>query len=203
MKRFSGTEKITDEQGNSVSTVQDFWAWAYSNLTSNTQRGIFAEYLVSVALNSVDTTSQDKIRTDWADWGPYDVKTPEEIKVEVKSSGYIQAWKQSGFSKIMFGIAQTHEFDFETDAYKYASDFIRHADVYVFCVETCKNRDELNERDLSQWDFYVVPTTIINNTLGSQKTVSLSKLIKIGARKTQFSDLRQAVISAANHSEPC
>jgi hypothetical protein len=171
--------------------MRDFWSWGYSNLTSNTQRGMYAEYLVSIALNAVTP-----IRTDWADWGPYDVLTPEGIKVEVKCSAYLQAWKQTKLSKIIFGIAQTHKFDFDADAFTYDSEFVRHADVYVFCLETCKNPDELNERDLSQWEFYVVPTTQINKELGSQKTVSLSTLIKIGARRVSFCDLRAAVLEA-------
>ncbi|MBD1846459.1 hypothetical protein H6F89_24140 [Cyanobacteria bacterium FACHB-63] len=31
-------------------TVQDFWAWAYSNILSNRNRSIFAEFLVAAAL---------------------------------------------------------------------------------------------------------------------------------------------------------
>ena len=189
--KFTGTEKITDEKGNGVATMQDFWSWAYSNLTSNTQRGMYAEYLVSIALDAVTS-----IRTDWADWGPYDVLTPEGIKVEVKCSAYLQAWKQRNLSKLIFSIAQTHKFDFNADAFTYDSEFVRHADVYVFCVETCKSPDELNERDLSQWEFYVVSTAQINKELGSQKTVSPSTLLKIGARKVSFCDLRGAVLDA-------
>ena len=93
MVKFNGEENICDEKGRSVATMRDFWSWGYSNLTSNTQRGMYAEYLVSIALNAVTP-----IRTDWADWGPYDVLTPEGIKVEVKCSAYLQAWKQTKLS---------------------------------------------------------------------------------------------------------
>ena len=191
MVKYVGGESICDEKGRSIATMRDFWSWGYSNLTSNTQRGTYAEYLVSIALNAVTP-----IRTDWADWGPYDVLTPEGIKVEVKCSAYLQAWKQTKLSKIIYGIAQTHKFDFDVDVFTYDSEFVRHADVYVFCLETCKNPDELNERNLSQWEFYVVSTTQINKELGSQKTVSLSTLIKIGARRVSFCDLRAAVLEA-------
>ena len=33
-KRLSGTELIIDENGQTVSNVQDFWSWAYSDLIS-------------------------------------------------------------------------------------------------------------------------------------------------------------------------
>ena len=71
------------------------------SVTDNTQRGAYAEYLVSVALGAEAATRKD--------WGPYDVLTPNGIRVEVKASAYIQAWKQSKLSKIIFGIPQTHK----------------------------------------------------------------------------------------------
>lgn len=188
MLKFTGLEKISDEHGNSVATVQDFWAWAYSNLTNNTERGAYAEYLVSIALEAEAITR--------IDWMPFDVLTPDGIRVEVKTSAYLQAWKQTNLSKIIFGIPQTHKYDFEADAYNYNAELIRQSDVYVFCVETCKNPDVLNERDLSQWDFYIISTKRINEKLGSQKKVSLSTLLKIGARKVSFSCLKQAVVES-------
>ena len=189
MMKFSGAEKITDEHGNSISSVQEFWAWAYSNLTSNTQRGTYAEYLVSTALGAEAPTKTD--------WGPYDVLTPEGIKVEVKASGYLQAWKQAHLSKISFGINQSHKYDYGAKAYNYgAPELVRQADVYVFCVEKCQDPKALNERDLSQWDFYVISARRINESLGSHKTVTLSKLIKIGAQKVSFSNMKAAVLEA-------
>ena len=188
MIKLTGVEHIHDENGKKVATIQDFWMWAYSNLTDNTQRGAYAEYLVSVALGADATTRKD--------WGPYDVLTPDGIRVEVKASAYIQAWKQSRLSKIIFGIPQTHKYDFDADAFSYDAETLRQSDVYVFCVETCKNPDALNERDLSQWDFYVISTVQINKTLGLQKTVSLSTLLKIGARKVTFCELKAAVLKA-------
>ena len=177
MIKLTGVEHIHDENGKKVATIQDFWMWAYSNLTDNTQRGAYAEYLVSVALGAEATTRKD--------WGPYDVLTPDGIRVEVKASAYVQAWKQSKLSKIN---------DFDADAFNYDAEIVRQSDVYVFCVETCKKPDELNERDLSQWDFYVISTAQINETLDMQKTVSLSTLLKIGARKVSFCDLNAAVL---------
>ncbi len=188
MKKYNGEEKICDENGKSVATIHDYWAWAYSNLTDNTQRGAFAEFLVCFALGA-----EAPVRKDWQ---PYDVLAPEGIRVEVKASAYLQAWKQVNLSKIIFGIPQTRKYDFEADAFGYDAEMLRQSDVYVFCVETCQNPDELNERDLSQWDFYVISTALINKCLGSQKTVSLSKLLKIGARKTSFCDLKAAVLEA-------
>ena len=188
MIKFTGEECIYDENGRNITTVKDFWAWAYSDLTNNTLRGTYAEFLVRKALGADIYVSKD--------WGPYDVLTPEGIRVEVKCSAYLQSWKQANLSKIIFGIPQTHKYDFEADAFDYNAELLRQSDVYVFCVETCQNRDELNERDLSQWDFYVLPTARINDKLGSQKRVSLSILQKIGAKQVSFCDLKAAVLEA-------
>ena len=190
MIKFTGLEKISDEYGNSIATIQDFWAWAYSDLTNNTLRGAYAEYLVGIALGAQAPTRRD--------WEPYDILTSDGIRIEVKTSAYLQSWKQKNLSKIIFGIPQTHKYDFKADAFDFNAELVRQADVYVFCVETCKAPDTLNERDLSQWDFYVVATELINEKLGSQKTVSLSTLIRIGARKVSFSNLRQAVVESFN-----
>lgn len=185
--KFIGAEKIIDEHGISISTMQDFWAWAYSNLTSNTQRGTYAEFLVSVAVGAKAETKTD--------WGPYDVLSPEGIKIEVKTSGYLQAWKQKHLSKIVFGINQSHVYNYEAKGYDYDSkQLVRQADVYVFCVEKCQDSDQLNERDLSQWDFYVISASCINEKLGAHKTVTLSKLVKIGAQKVSFCNLKAAVL---------
>lgn len=43
MIKFTGEECIYDENGRNVTTIKDFWAWAYSNLTNNTLRGTYAE----------------------------------------------------------------------------------------------------------------------------------------------------------------
>lgn len=185
--KFIGAEKIIDEHGISISTMQDFWAWAYSNLTSNTQRGTYAEFLVSVAVGAKAETKTD--------WGPYDVLSPEGIKIEVKTSGYLQAWKQKHLSKIVFGINQSHVYNYEAKGYDYDSkQLVRQADVYVFCVEKCQDSDQLNERDLLQWDFYVISASRINEKLGAHKTVTLSKLVKIGAQKVSFCNLKAAVL---------
>ena len=116
----------------------------------------------------------------------------ELIRVLIEAAG----WKQANLSKIIFGIPQTHKYDFEADGFDYNAELLRQSDVYVFCVETCQNRNELNERDLSQWDFFVISSAQINKKLGAHKTVTLSKLVKIGAMKTSFSNLKQAVTEA-------
>lgn len=67
-------------------TLKDFWAWAFSDLVSNTERGKLAEYIVATAMGCDEGTSPT--------WGSFDLLSPEGIKIEVKTSAYIQSWEQ-------------------------------------------------------------------------------------------------------------
>ena len=146
-------------------TLQDFWAWAFSDLVSNTERGKLAEYLVAKAMGCGTQISQT--------WESYDLLSPEGIKIEVKTSAYIQSWKQKAFSKISFGIAKTKFWD----GPDYVGEKKRHADVYVFCVLKHKDQETINPLELAQWDFYPVATRKLNTSFENQETVSLGSLI--------------------------
>lgn len=63
--------------------VRDFWAWAMGDLRPNSTRGMLAQFLVAKAVG--DTRPLDD------GWGDFDVQSPEGIKIEVKSSGYLQS----------------------------------------------------------------------------------------------------------------
>ena len=112
-------------------------------------------------------------------WDTYDVLW-NGIKVEVKSSAYIQSWGQKQLSRIVFGIQPTQDWDPETGRESIEKE--RRADVYVFCDETCQDQKPSNPNplDLSQWDFYVMATSMLN-TLGDQKTISLNQLHAMNA----------------------
>ena len=59
-KKLSADNNITAVNGNKIAKLSDYWSWAHSDLLGNTERGIFAEYLVSCALNI-----QSEPRVEW------------------------------------------------------------------------------------------------------------------------------------------
>lgn len=181
---LTGDERITQTEERLIS----YWRWAHSNLIDNAERGAFAEYMVHIAMNAVEPTR--------VNWDRYDVKSPEGIAIEVKTSGYIQSWAQSRLSSITFSIRPTYGWDSETNAY--ASERTRQSDVYVFCLHAHKNQETIDPLDMAQWKFYVLPTAVLNDKVGSQKTISLSGVIQLGGKETDFGGLRDAVLSAAN-----
>lgn len=184
LTRKTGKEPIYDAKGKQISSILDFWQWAYSDIIGNIERGHFAEYLVACALNVRQNTR--------VEWDKYDVLTNDDISIEVKSSGYVQTWQQKGKSKISFSIRPTRAFNSKTNAYE--EKIKRQAQIYVFCVHNYEKKDEgINPLDMKQWDFYILPTEKLNMEVKEQKTISLQKIIKLGAEKCSYSELSASI----------
>jgi len=162
-------------------TIGDFWQWAYSDVLSNRNRSIFAEYIVALALGVVD-----KPRVEW---DSVDLRYGD-LKIEVKSSAYCQSWFQKKPSAILFSIRKAIFWNSETAAYE--GEAIRSADVYVFCVYAEQDKTKGNVLYVSTWDFYVVATETLNREFGTAKSISLSGVARIGFR-CKWPGLRTAV----------
>lgn len=187
--RCSGDEPIQSPDGAKIGTLHDYWCWAHSDLIGNAERGKLAEYLVACALG----IQNEGIRTEW---DKYDLELNDGSKtygIEVKSSGYLQAWKQTKPSAINFGIQQTYGWDSKTA--KYSSELRRQADVYVFCVHKEQNPNKANPLELSQWDFYLLPTRVLDEKVPRQKRITLSALLKLGAEKVPFERIKERLLA--------
>lgn len=181
---LKGEMPLTDNMGNEIAKLEDFWSWAYSDLLGNTERGALAEYIVACAMGI-----QRKERTTW---DKYDLLSAEGIAIEVKASGYLQTWGQKGLSKLIFGIQPTLGWDNKTN--KYDTFKRRQADVYVFCVHNHVEQKTVNPLDLKQWNFYLLSTKILNEKVRGQKSITLSSLLKIGAIPCDYADLHEKII---------
>lgn len=159
-----------------------FYEWAYSDLLVNNQRGHFAEFIVAVAL---DITSSKRL-----EWDPYDLLY-RNVKIEIKSAAYIQSWQQKKPSTIGFDIKQTRNLNFQTD--KQEEQNKRQSDLYIFCHLKHKDRNTIDPTNVSQWDFYIVPTKILDEKFNKQKRISLSVLKKNGFNPVEFKDIKNNV----------
>jgi hypothetical protein len=162
-------------------TVGDFWRWAYSDVLSNRNRSIFAEYIVGVVLNAVD-----KPRVEW---DSVDL-TYRNSKIEVKSSAYRQSWGQKKPSAIRFGIDKAVFWNRETGAYEGGAT--RSAHVYVFCLYPERDRSKTNVLNIPAWEFYVVPTETLNREFGTAKSISFAALKRL-AVPCKFAGLKAVV----------
>lgn len=121
------------------------------------------------------------------DWIPYDITSPSGRRVEVKSAAYLQSWTKEYFSKIVFDIAPKRAWT-PDGGMAPASEKKRNSDIYVFCVYTALTRDE-SLLNLDLWDFYVLPTSVLNKMSATQKSIGLQSLLKLGPVKTDYASL--------------
>ena len=193
------------------STIEGFHSWAMGNLVENRNRGIFAEWLVGQALGVI---CDGDVRLEW---DAYDLSYGT-TKVEVKASGFCQAWRHVQPSKPIFSIAPRRWcWDAKT------GEIIEHvppercADVYVFCLhETkCATDEDVSEhprytgnangsdeqihattenvRDPASWEFWVVSKQRLNDELGAQKTVGLTTLTRRFGKPIAWCEIRAAL----------
>ena len=163
-----------------------FQDWALGNLVGNTNRGIFAEWLVGQALGAI---GEGETREEWDEC---DLRY-RGIKVEVKSSGRDQTWHQDRRSPPRFDIKRRMwVWDARTGKSTRHDPPIRVADVYVFCLHEPIPATNDNVRDPASWKFWVISKRTLDNELGPQKSVGLSTLSELAAQ-IGWSDLKAAV----------
>ena len=182
-RRRNGPEAILRGNGDKCATLADYWAWSSSDLISNIERGVFAEFLVALALGKAD-----HVRDPWA---PYDVQTAEGWAIEVKSAAHIQRWAQKKLTPIKFGIGPTKRWDPEVGAFVETSE--RQSDVYVFCLLAHKDQATIDPLNSRQWDFLVLATAALDRNSLTQKSITLEGLRALGATETTFEGIADAV----------
>lgn len=141
-----------------------FLRWNSGHLVENRTRGAYAEWLVHRALG----LDPGEHRNEWAE---VDV-TVEEITLEVKSAAFVQAWPQEKPSVISFPIEQ------------------RVATAYVFCLLDGQDRERVDPQDLSQWRFWVVPTSKLHR---DRQSIGLQPLIRAFGEGISYEELPASI----------
>ncbi len=177
---LAGDEKFVGTDA----TVQDFWRFALSNLQMNNARGYLAEFLVARSLGLRDVRR--------VEWDAYDLLLEERIRVEVKSSAYLQAWEQRTHSRIQFSGLRGTRYDPRHGDDPAGRQLNAH--VYVFCVQTAKEHENYRPLDLGQWQFYVVPKSRLEPY---GRSIGLAAVEELAQGPTRRQDLRGAVLSAS------
>ena len=182
-KRLTGIELFMSAGMNSNVSVLDYWRWAHSNLVSNIERGVLAEFLVATALG---VSKEPAHRDPWQD---SDIVI-ENLKIEVKSAAYIQDWSQRELSNIVFARLQGKPVDdlqnTEVSTYK--------SDIYVLSLLTTKNNETLNILDLDQWCFWVFSRHEISELTNNSASISLKKIESAGEKPISFTQLRAKIM---------
>ncbi len=166
-------------------SVKDFWTWSASDLVSNVMRGHLAEFIVAKAISATEV-----VRNEWA---TYDLTTPDKTKVEVKSAAYLQSWSQDDYSIIQFNVEPAKELDMEKGGYRGTPS--RHADVYVFALLAHKDKLTVDPLNVTQWEFYVLPTAVLNERTRSQHSITLKTLEGLSGGSVNYFQLAEKINS--------
>lgn len=170
-------------------TVADFWRFAMSDLRTNNVRGYLAEFLVARAVGS---------DTQRVEWDPWDVTAPDGTRIEVKSSGFLQAWTQAKLSTPVYRVAAAYGWDASAGAWSTQQTF--NADVYVFCLHTATSHEEYDPLQVDQWKFYVAGRHIVEAQAGAR--MGLVTLARVCGESVSYQDLGQAIEVAAEAERP-
>jgi hypothetical protein len=184
---MSGSEPFCDGEHELGFNLLSFWQWSTSDIVSNATRGVLAEYLVAQAIGAASG-----VRDEWA---AYDLDDPRGIAIEVKSAAYIQSWHQERYSTITFNYPKTLVWDPEANLQSSVKK--RQAQVYLFALLSHKDQATLNPLDVSQWEFYVLPTATLDQRTRSQHSITLKSLMDLHGDPVRYSDLKHAIGKAA------
>jgi len=182
VKIKTGEECLISNVKNIEYKLIEFWRWSTSDLLSNATRGKFAEYIVATAMDA-------DLSLPIEEWSEYDLNV-KGIKIEVKTSSYLQTWSQSNYSKIIFLIKRKGDTSVKTKK----EDLNRPSDLYVFCLLNHKDKKTVNPLNMDQWLFYVLSTNKINNIFKEKNSISLEKLEKevIGIK---YDELKERILN--------
>jgi len=171
--------------GRSVGlALREFWQWSASDLISNATRGRLAEYIIASALGL-----GSGVRSEW---DAFDLLMPSGLRIEVKSCAYLQSWKQTRLSPIVFSTPKTRSWDAGTGVME--KEAKRQADLYIFALLShSTSKQTLDPLDLDQWHFYPVSTSLLNERTRSQHSITLKSLQKLCPDPKRYKDLAEAV----------
>lgn len=163
----------------------DFWRFQFSNIWDMYEE--VAEFVVNKALGMEKPFNKNGSTL-------YDIEYKGK-RIEVKATAYYHSWRKEGeYSEgRAFSIAETVGQHNEREDVP-----VRHNDVYVFCLNTGKNKQDADPFEMSHWEFYVVPTSLINEKCGHNKSITLGRLRSITPKEgiVPFSGLKAAIDAA-------
>ena len=196
---YNGNENLINDGEYLPYSMLGFWQWAYSNITLNVSRGTFAEYIVKSALDERGYSYNSCMKTGMEPYdlnGPIIPSTGHQSRIEVKSSAYVQFDRiVSHPERASFSITPAKLPD-ETGDFRPDAPSQRNSDLYVFTLYTAMDHRR-NILDLSWWEFYVLPTFVLDTDpiLSKQKTISLKRVGQL-CQKLSFNGLCDGILDA-------
>ena len=120
------------------------------------------------------------------EWGDFDLETKDKIRIEVKTSSYLQTWYQENYSKIKFSIKRKNE------KYLKNNELNRPSDFYIFCLLNHKDKKTVEPLNMDQWIFYILSTKEINKLFKNINSISLKTLNEITC-SLKFNEIKDKI----------
>lgn len=185
--RLIGNEKFTLNDEELDLSILDFWRWHFCDRFDLQDK--MAEYIVAKALGLEEAYNI-------GEWTLFDILYRDK-RIEVKETSYYHSWQSDEEPKSVrrsFGITKAH-----SEQQNPKSSFERQNDIYVFCLNTGNTKADSDPLKLENWEFYIIPTSVINEECGDAKSVSLSRIRKM-TDKVGYTDIRKTIDSIINQS---
>lgn len=173
---FIGNERLSVGGGQIALTVNDFWRWAYSDLSAKENRAIFADFLVATSLEETPVLRQTGGRYDIL-WSP----ESNGIRINVKAGAYTEALEAEHPERIQFRLSERDE--------------PHSCDVIVFCVFRAMSQDE-SPLDMELWDFYTVSSKTLYRDIPDRRVITFPALVGLGPIWSDYYGIGMAIQKA-------
>ncbi len=90
---------------------------------------------------------------------------------------------------ISFSIKPTLGWD--PDTAEFGTEKRRHSDLYVFALLKHQDLGTLNPLNVDQWEFFILPTSVLDTKIRDQKAISLSSLRQLDPIHATFQTLKR------------
>lgn len=163
---YFGFEKIKGSQ----TKISDFWKWTCSDIIIPSNRNDFALFLVADAL---ELTKMPRIY-----WENSDLRYRKK-KIALRTSAYIEHWKQKRPKRLSFDIAPKKGIDAPTEESLTFRN--RYPEIYIFAVLNEKELRKIDVLDLDQWHFYIVRTEALDEHHHDDRRLGIRALQKLAS----------------------
>ena len=176
---MTGNEKFTSNGHELDFSMLDYWRYKYSQIYD--LQDTIAEFIVEKALGL-----EKSYNTDY--WTLFDVEY-RNTRIEIKETSYYHAFNTDGniSKQRAFGITKAYSEYKNPD-----SVFERQNDIYVFCLNIGNDKESSNPLKMENWEFYIVPTSIINEKCKDNKTISLGVVREL-SRKFAYEEIKEEI----------
>ena len=180
---MTGSEKFEYDGKSLGFSFLDYWKFHYSNIYD--LQDSIAEFIVAKALD-IHKSQNDQYWTLW------DFKY-NGLRIEIKETSYYHSFNKDGkvSQKRTFGISKANgSYDPNVSG---NNELCRQNDIYVFCLNTGYTKEESYPLNLNNWEFYIVPTAVINEKCENNKTISLGRIKSLGFSAKRYDEIRTEI----------